>query len=457
MKHFYSFLVLLNCFNLQSSAQVGFNKVGYINTEDGTNSFTYYDVVIDKDNKILAVGTTDLGNALIARYTQHGILDTSFNNTGFTVFPTNQIDTGLYNSVIIDRNNKIIAVGRTSDTAVGLIVRFNENGTLDTTFNARSINGGLGYINQADNNNTNAWVYHDATIDKNNNIVVVGQTLFVSGQGNNRDGLIARYDQNGELDTTFNQTGYSKVEGNTDSLSYNAVAIDNNNNIIVVGRADDENGLIARYTQHGILDTSFNSTGYINGDQLTNSDVYYDVALDKNNKIVVVGATNARNQTNDGLIARYNSDGSLDTTFNGTGYINVDHPNNSESYQAVFIDSNNKIIAVGLTDPDNDDNNERNGLIVRYNENGTLDTTFNGTGYINGTDSINSWIYYSVFVDKNNKIVVVGRSDPLAMQTDGVIVRYLSNGQLDTESNWNSQNFREIAKINNTPIGMMSS
>ena len=453
MKPLYSFLVLLIFVPVCILAQVGFNKVGYINTEDGTDSHAYYDVIIDKDNKILAVGTTDLGTALIARYNQDGKLDTMFNNTGFTVFLTNQIDTGFYNSVIIDRNNKIIAVGRTNNSAVGFIVRFNENGTLDTTFNLRSINGGLGYINQADNNNTNAWVYHDVIIDKNNKIVVVGATNAVA---NNRDGLIARYDQNGELDTTFNTTGYVKVEGDTNSLSYNAVAIDNNNNIIVVGRADDENGLIARYTQHGILDTSFNNTGYINGTQATNSDVYYDVALDKNNKIVVVGATNARNGTNDGLIARYNSDGSLDTTFNGTGYINVDQPNNSESYQAVFIDSNNKIIAVGLTDPDDD--NERNGLIVRYNENGTLDTTFNGTGYINGANSINSWFYYSVFVDKNSKIIVVGRSDSdvVDMQTDGVIARYLSNGVLDTESNWSTQNFRESAQINNISIGMLS-
>lgn len=138
MKPLYSFLVLLIFVPVCILAQVGFNKVGYINTEDGTDSHAYYDVIIDKDNKILAVGTTDLGTALIARYNQDGKLDTMFNNTGFTVFPTNQIDTGFYNSVIIDRNNKIIAVGR-SDTVEmqtdGVIARYLSNRVLDTESN----------------------------------------------------------------------------------------------------------------------------------------------------------------------------------------------------------------------------------------------------------------------------------------------------------------------------------
>jgi len=202
-----------------------------------------------------------------------------------------------------------------------------------------------------------------------------------------------------------------------------------------------------------LAQVGFNKVGYINTEDGTDSHAYYDVIIDKDNKILAVGTTDLGTA----LIARYNQDGKLDTMFNNTGYT-VFPTNQIDTgfYNSVIIDRNNRIIAVGLTDPNDDDDNERNGLIVRYNENGTLDTTFNGTGYINGTNSINSWFYYSVFVDKNSKILVVGKSDFVDMQTDGVIARYLSNGVLDTESNWNAQNFRKSAQINNISIGMLS-
>jgi hypothetical protein len=74
---------------------------------------------------------------------------------------------------------------------------------------------------------------------------------------------------------------------------------------------------------------------------------------------------------------------------------------------------------------------------------GSAQVGFNKVGYINSNLPTDSWVYNSVVIDSNNKILVVGYTD----NGDGLIIRYLLNGVLDAESNWNTKNFREIAKI----------
>ena len=334
------YLFFVSFLHLQISAQVGFNLVGYINQEGGTNS-------------------------------------------------------SLYRSVTLDRNNKIVLVGQTDDSD-GLIARYNENGTLDTTFNAGSVNGGPGYIN---------------------------------------------------------------VEGDTNSSIYYSVAVDRNNKIVAVGRTDNSKGLIARYNENGTLDTTFNinavdgAPGFINTNTLTLTDFYYSVVIDRNNKIVAVGQTNDMNGDRNGLIARYHENGTLDTSFNPqNGFINGEDGTNSYVYYSVALDKNNKIVVVGQTD---NNNNEINGLIVRYNANGSLDTTFNKTGYINLAQPTNSSEYYSVVFDGNHKICAVGQTKAQVDDRHGLIARYLSNGVLDAESNWNLQNFRESNNINKISIGLL--
>jgi uncharacterized delta-60 repeat protein len=275
-------------------------------------------------------------------------------------------------------------------------------------------------------------------IDSNNNILVGGQTDTPAG-------LIVKYDKNGALDTTFNTT-INTAQPNV--LEYYSVAFDKDNKIVAVGTTNDLDGLIVRYNQGGSLDGTFNGTGFIGPNQPTNSETYYNFTIDSNNKIIAVGA----NIQSNGLIARYNQNGTLDTTFNGTGFINGDQLINPDSYHSVVIDRNNKIVAVGQT-------NDNNGLIVRYHENGTLDTkNFNFPhGYINTEDGTDSLRYYSVAIQTDGKIVLVGHTDLDNLDSNGLIARYLSNGVLDAESNWNSQNFRESAQINNLSIGLLTS
>jgi len=457
MKRFYSFLVLLNYFNLQSSPQVGFNNNGYINSTGSLYPYNYRSIAIDKNNKIIVVGQTDRSmpyGGLIARYNQDGTLDATFNPYSINGGPgyINQetaMYSAIYYSAVIDNQGRIIVAGEAQTpipdqlTTIQkqLLARYLPTGVLDQTFGNSAQTPG--YTNE------NGGVFYGCALDAQGKIILVGQ-------GSLGTGVVVRYSQDGIFEnTTFSQNGFN-------SFQYNSVVIDNQGRIIAVGKTPfDPNrnmvtdGLIVRFNSNGTLDTNFNNTGFIDTGNGTNSGEYFSVVIDKQNKIILAGTTqpdpdNSHNKY--GLIVRLNDNGSLDTTFNQTGFINTENGIKANDYYSVAIDNQNKIIAAGRTYGSQSDNYAQYGLIVRFNHNGTLDTTFNGTGFINTNNVSESFTYYGLAIDNQHKIIAAGYT----RNSKGLIARFLVNGSFDSSSNWNSSNFREIAQINNIALGMLS-
>jgi len=427
MKKYILTLFFITLLSAKLEAFFGFNTNGYVNADQPTDSNFYHDVTIDSNGKIIVVGTTDSANGLIARYNTDGTIDTTFNTTGY-INTDNPANSKFYFGVATDSNGKIVVVGTTDAIGIdneGIIIRYENDGTIDTTFNT------TGYVNAEVL--TKSQIYYSVALDSSDRIVTVGAT-------DDSDGLIARYTSAGALDITFNTTGSVSTDLPADSFIYYDVAIDSNNKIVVVGGTDSLEGLIARYNTDGTIDTTFNVTGYVKTEGGTDSKFYYDVAIDGNGKIIVVGTTNADN----GVIARYNSDGTIDTTFNTTGYVNTDAPADSKIYYGVTIDSSGKIIVVGSTDADD-------GIIARYNSDGTIDTTFNTTGYINTDAPADSKIYYSVILDESEHIIAVGTTDA----TDGLIIRYLADGVLDTSTAETIAHFVSHYQTLGKPLGLL--
>jgi uncharacterized delta-60 repeat protein len=188
----------------------------------------------------------------------------------------------------------------------------------------------------------------------------------------------------------------------------------------------------------GVLDTSFNGTGIVvhnNAAGGSASDWGNSIYVDSNGKIYVTGYSwNGSNE--DMVIWRYNSSGSLDSSFNPTGTTPgiVVHDNaagsNSEDSDdrgnSIYVDSNGKIYVTGYSYNDSNDDM----VIWRYNSNGTLDTSFGNNGIVvhhnaaggNSDDRGNS-----IYVDSTGKIYVTGYSYNDS-NTDMVICRYNSNG-----------------------------
>lgn len=187
--------------------------------------------------------------------------------------------------------------------------------------------------------------------------------------------------------------------------------------------------LTAFAQRSGDLDTTFNGNGFVTTSLTSDTEQASDLVIQADGKIVVVGDTRIGSNI-DFVVLRYNADGTLDSTFDSDGIVTTAIGNRNEEARAVALQSDGKIVVVGYSD---------NGIgqsdfaVVRYNFDGTLDTTFNGTGKV--TTAIGSIFDYAedVAVQEDGKIVVVGRfSTGSNSNEDFAIVRYNPNGSLDT-------------------------
>jgi len=240
-------------------------------------------------------------------------------------------------------------------------------GELDPAFGS----GGWGMTNFSGGNDSASGV----AIQSNGDIVVVGTTSNpASTQGTNF--AVARYLPNGTLDTSFAGTGKVSTDffGANDSAS--GVAIQPNGNIVVVGTAT--NGTVtefalARYLPNGTLDPSFGDNGKVANSFLGASDVGAGLAIQSNGQIVVVGNDGGGGHS---VLARYNSNGSLDTSFGTGGYVSVSNP---ALAVALALQADGKIVvAGGGLGPDAND--PYIGSVGRFNPDGSVDTTFGTSG-----------------------------------------------------------------------------
>lgn len=283
----------------------------------------------------------------ISSYAQDGSIDNSFN-------PQMGATNGVVKSTIIQPDGKILLAG---DFTVyngitnNRIVRLNSNGTIDTTFTIGSgFNNTVNFIN----------------IQQDGKIIVVGNFSGYNGITKNR---IVRLNIDGTIDSTFNI-------GTGSSLNVYSTTIQSDGKIIVVGDFTSLNGIsanrFARLNTDGTIDTSFNVGTGANGS-------IYTCATQTDGKTILAGAFTSFNGTTNKKIVRLNIDGSLDATFNSTTSINL-------GIHTMGLQSDGKIIIGGSFTSFGTTSAK---YIARLNSNGTLDTTFNsGTGFNSAVFSI---------------------------------------------------------------------
>ena len=186
-------------------------------------------------------------------------------------------------------------------------------------------------------------------------------------------------------------------------------AVQPNGTIIVAGwDTNNHNMLVAAYNPDGSSDVNFGTNGLNN----VLFGYVYGLVLQPDGKIVVSGQDNPFARANF-IVARYNADGSLDTSFNGTGST----ANPAGGSNAVTLQPDGKIVATGY------DTGGTNFCTARYNTDGTLDDSFNGTGFVVGQAGGGA----AVGVQPDGKIVVMGGSGGNAC-----VLRYNPDGSPDT-------------------------
>ena len=156
------------------------------------------------------------------------------------------------------------------------------------------------------------------------------------------------------------------------------------------------------------------------------------MAIQSDGKIVRVGYTQPAS-TNSIVVARYNADGSLDTTFGNNGWTSVSFGGDKETADEIVIQADGKIVIGGVTEFPNF-NNEVG--IARFNSDGSLDTTFadNGIKVIGFTDDNGTFLDFlgTLEMGANGKIVIAGKAFRTTSFQRHFISRLNADGSFDT-------------------------
>ncbi|MBN1496668.1 MAG: Ig-like domain-containing protein [Spirochaetes bacterium] len=197
--------------------------------------------------------------------------------------------------------------------------------------------------------------------------------------------------------------------------------------------ASDYSWTFSTFPAHGYLDTAFSSDGIVMTDISSVANVVYDMALQTDGKIVVAGDVYNSSTSDYFALARYNADGTLDTTFGGgDGIVTTSMGGLCGGARGVAIQSDGRIVAVGQA-VGATTSGYTAFAVACYESDGDLDTTFgdNGRAYITFTAERNSY-GYDVGIDSSHNIVVAGYELTGAGNTNIAVARLDSDGALDT-------------------------
>jgi uncharacterized delta-60 repeat protein len=361
-----------------------------------------------------------------------GDLDTSFGEGGTVVTDVASSNSEGAAAVVVQADGKIIAAG-SSEVYIAAppfkpnddfaVVRYDADGALDPSF------GGTGKITTDIEPLGTGSIDDQAramALQADGKIVVVGvtQTPFASGN----DFALVRYDPDGTLDSSFGLAGKVVTDLGSSYDEANAVVVQTDGKIVAAGISDDggRTFAVARYNPDGTLDVSFGGTGVvrtaIGGVALAQA-----VALQADGKIVVAGRSDSGGLPgSDFTVVRYEADGTLDTTFGGTGVVAIAAASPGtfqDGAYSVAVQADGKIVAAGRGGGD--------FAVMRWNPDGTLDASFGGTGTVyTPVGPFDDWAT-SLAVQPDGKIVAAGHSDGVGASVVAV-VRHNPDGTLDT-------------------------
>lgn len=433
-----------------------FDGDGRVVTTFGDSFDEAFAVALQADGKIVAAGHSNNPdgelNFAVIRYNVDGSLDSTFGKPGvLTNFRTDVPDKGnssdSASAVVIQADGKIVAAGR-SDAPNGdsnfALIRYNPDGSVDTTFGGNAIFPGttLTDFRQLPDGSRSTDEVRALAIQPDGKIVAVG----FSNAPNGTDGNFAlvRYNPDGSIDTSFGDnsifpgTVLTDFGGGTFDGA-NAVAILPDGQIVVAGASNQAFALV-RYDINGVPNTNFGLNNRVVTPVRGDRAEVNALVVQPDGQIVAVGRTNGPNGDFNFALARYNSDGTLDPTFNGTsvnpGLSITDFDNlalgdgtverSFDDALAAAIQADGRIVAAGISDAPLTVENT-NFALVRYDLNGVAITDFGTnnrvlTDFGSSTDRANA-----IVIQPDGLIVVAGGSDdPVANGNfNFALVRYL--------------------------------
>ena len=269
-------------------------------------------------------------------------------------------------------------------------------------------------------------------------VIIVGNVDSGTGGANvDWDVALSRLNNDGSLDTSFGTGGKVVTKPHTgaqkDDYVYTAT-LQSDGKILAAGAytvtGSNTDLFLIRYNTDGTLDNTFGTGGWLTSALSAKIDRVYGIAVQSDGKIITTGVTDSggASANYDFFVARFSATGTLDNTFGTSGKTITDMGINADQSSAVVIQPDGKIVSGGTGSAGNN-----NFTVVRYNTNGTIDSSFGASGIMTQTLRFSSEIS-DLALQSDGKIIAAGnvRDVSSSINTEMLITRLNTDGTLDT-------------------------
>lgn len=430
----------LTLVTLLFSLMVSHSQSGTLDTSFGTDGIVLTQVspvynfgmatVVQPDGKIIVAGyagTPSTYKAAVVRYNTDGTLDNTFGAGGELIIPIGSAKS-YATDVALQDDGKIVLGARTFDNVSGnfALVRLNADGSFDSSFGTNGI-----VIASTGGNDVSASIL----IADDGKILLAGDS--------DESFSVAKFNSDGSLDTSFGTNGWAITVFDGSISIIQQIAFQNDGKIVMGGFAINSVGryqmAAARLNADGTLDTSFGTAGKVNFNIGVDQDFVTAIAIQSDGKILLGGHTYITSNPRlayDFAVVRLNTDGNMDSTYGNNGVTTAQIVDEANYTNGMIIQADDKVILVGRTVKELD----YDLAMVRFNTDGTLDSTFGNGGKVSTDVEGREDHGYAIALQPDTKIILAGYSYPAGADDSAIVVaRYNNDGTAGIDDNLNNE------------------
>jgi len=398
-----------------------------------TNDFSYSLLALTDGDWIVAGASNS--NVALMRYDNNGFLVDTFGSNGKVLTDLSNSDTSA-RALALTADGKLLVAGYSDIDGNSIndftLLRYNPDGGLDPTFNANT-----GRVSTTINNQDSKAYALNIIKDylDQDKLLVTGATVNSAG---GLDFALVRYNLDGTVDESFGTNGIVTLRINQLYGVANSVIIQPDKKIVVAGYSDTgsaSNFILARFDSEGVLDTSFGAGN--DGIVTQTNDVSLDsvnevcsTAIQADGKLLVAGSSyKGINQGYDFTLMRYDQFGVLDPTFGTGGVVTTDFNSSTDFARSIIVQHDGKLVVAGYS---HNGNYGYDVALARYTTEGNLDISFGNAGKVlTDFGSANDYAYALTEATDNTKLALTGWLENGSAGYDSVLAQYdLSTGKL---------------------------
>ncbi len=387
----------------------------------GSAAATAQALVLQPDGKLVAAGDASNGtnqDFVVVRYNADGSRDTTFAGGNPVLTPIGP-DDDVARALVVQADGKLVVAGEAStggDQDFAL-VRYNADGTLDGSF---GIGGKV----------TTAF---DAADDGANALALQADGKLVAAGFATSGGLqvfaLARYAADGSLDSTFGVAGQVTTTIGASSAFATALLVQPDGKLVAAGEVsvrsedhpEDHNFVLVRYNADGSVDSGFGGGSPVTTSFGTSRDGANAVVLQPDGKLVAAGMATSGGEAFG--LARYNADGTLDTTFGSGGKVVLKLGTLANQVNGLALQPDGKLLAAGLSSA-----GLSNIALFRLRTDGKIDKpTFGGSGAVVTEIPTLSSTANALVLQPDGKFVAAGATEGTGIDSRLLLVRYLGD------------------------------